>query len=179
MSSLCCFSNKSLLKQQIILFSHPHPPPCSHHDKQLMVITPFLPVSQGDYILPAQNQMINDHAEQPEQIGGGSPLHLSKVTFLCLGVWFKIHIRFDEKLGHWCHEEAISYQLRCGMELSDRPLHALVQPDSCDDIFSACFTLTAPCVLHLSSLMVDRGLREKHDGTEEMRSFVARSYRIY
>lgn len=36
-----------------------------------MVITPFLPVSQGDYILPAQNQMINDYAEQAEQTGMG------------------------------------------------------------------------------------------------------------
>lgn len=46
---------------------HPHPPPPSRHDKQPMVITRSLPVSEGDYFLPAENQMTNDHAERPQQ----------------------------------------------------------------------------------------------------------------
>lgn len=64
--------------------------------QQLRVITLFLPVSEGDYILPAENQMTNDHAEQLQQQsvwgkadedgkvgwgGGLTCLHLSKVTF--------------------------------------------------------------------------------------------------
>lgn len=57
------WSNKS---SNFFLF-HPRPPPCSRHDKQPMVITRSLPVSEGDYFLPAENQMTNDHAEWPQQ----------------------------------------------------------------------------------------------------------------
>lgn len=68
-AACCCLSNKSLLKQQIIQFFlfHPRPPSPSCHDKQPMVITRSLPVSEGDYFLPAENQMTNDHAERPQQ----------------------------------------------------------------------------------------------------------------
>lgn len=47
------------------------------------------------------------------------------------------------------------------------------EPDKCDVISRACFMLTAPRVPHLSVLMGEKGLREKHGGTEEMSRFGA------
>lgn len=53
-------------------YPHTHLPPQSHHDNhtQLLVIIPFLPVSEVDYILAAENQVTNEHGEQPQQLRG-------------------------------------------------------------------------------------------------------------
>lgn len=107
---------------------HPHPPPPSRHDKQPMVITRSLPVSEGDYFLPAENQMTNDHAERPQQqcvsrkadergverrgYGGGgglsSPVQGDLFQWGCV-----IHNPhpLGWEVGRRCHGEAISRQL--------------------------------------------------------------------
>lgn len=68
---LCCFSNKSPLKAPIVPLFHQRPPPCSRGGKQPAVITPSLSVLEHDCVSPGENQVTDEHAEQPEQAGSG------------------------------------------------------------------------------------------------------------
>lgn len=119
------WSNKS---SNFFFLFHPRPPPPSRHDKQPMVITRSLPVSEGDYFLPAENQMTNDHAERPQQqcvyrkadeggverrgydMGGGLSSPVQGDLFHRGCVIHNPH-PLGWEVGRRCHGEAISQQL--------------------------------------------------------------------